>query len=89
MEAPPQSLQMLLRRWRSQMEAPPQSLHWLLARLCSQMEAPPQSLHALLCLLCSQRGRRLGGGVPVAVGRLGLLVTQLVNVSRGSRRDEI
>jgi len=34
MEAPPQSLHLLLRRLCSQMEAPPQSLHVLLTRLC-------------------------------------------------------
>ena len=48
MEAPPQSLHVLLTRLCSQMEAPPQSLHWVLRRLCSQMEAPPQSLHLFL-----------------------------------------
>jgi hypothetical protein len=54
MEAPPQSLQMFLRRLCWQMLAPPQSLQLLLWRLCWQMLAPPQSLHLLLWRLCWQ-----------------------------------
>jgi hypothetical protein len=54
MEAPPQSLHLLLSRLCSQMEAPLQSLHVLLSRLCSQMEVPPQFLHLPLSRLCSQ-----------------------------------